>query len=98
MPRELIINFDDHLALFDNITIKLTFVQQNGAQAEPTAQAWMKQLISAVYHMHVRFIAHRDLKLENILLFADNSVKIADFGFCRDVSCKNPFFNEISGK
>ncbi|MCP9261393.1 Testis-specific serine/threonine-protein kinase 4 [Dirofilaria immitis] len=62
----------------------LTFVQQNGAQPESIAQSWMKQLISAVYYMHMRSVAHRDLKLENILLFADNSIKIADFGFCRE--------------
>ncbi|OZC11742.1 kinase domain protein [Onchocerca flexuosa] len=62
----------------------LTFVQQNGAQSESTAQRWMKQLISAIYYMHMHSIAHRDLKLENILLFADNSIKIADFGFCRE--------------
>uniref|UniRef100_A0A7I4KKD5 Serine/threonine protein kinase, putative n=1 Tax=Brugia malayi TaxID=6279 RepID=A0A7I4KKD5_BRUMA len=67
----------------------LTFVQQNGAQAESIAQSWMKQLISAVYYMHMRSIAHRDLKLENILLFADNSIKIADFGFCREFKAQN---------
>ncbi|CAG9535027.1 unnamed protein product [Cercopithifilaria johnstoni] len=63
----------------------LTFVQQNGAQSELIAQSWMKQLISAIYYMHMRSIAHRDLKLENILLFADNFIKIADFGFCREI-------------
>ncbi|VBB29207.1 unnamed protein product [Acanthocheilonema viteae] len=63
----------------------LTFVQQNGAQSESRAQSWMKQLLSAVYYLHMRSIAHRDLKLENILLFADNFIKIADFGFCREI-------------
>lgn len=63
-------------------------MQENGAQSEFIAQSWMKQLISAIYYMHMRSIAHRDLKLENILLFADNSIKIADFGFCREVSQK----------
>uniref|UniRef100_A0A915B5X0 Protein kinase domain-containing protein n=2 Tax=Parascaris univalens TaxID=6257 RepID=A0A915B5X0_PARUN len=63
----------------------LTYVQENGAQSERLTQNWMCQLISAVRYMHMRWIAHRDLKLENILLFADKSVKIADFGFCREV-------------
>ncbi|VDK30405.1 unnamed protein product, partial [Gongylonema pulchrum] len=63
----------------------LTLVQEKGAQPEATVQTWMKQLVSAVYYLHMRSIAHRDLKLENILLFNDNSVKIADFGFCREV-------------
>uniref|UniRef100_A0A0M3IVQ4 Protein kinase domain-containing protein n=1 Tax=Ascaris lumbricoides TaxID=6252 RepID=A0A0M3IVQ4_ASCLU len=64
---------------------QLTYVQENGAQSERLTQNWMCQLISAVRYMHMRWIAHRDLKLENILLFADKSVKIADFGFCREV-------------
>uniref|UniRef100_A0A0R3S1G5 Protein kinase domain-containing protein n=1 Tax=Elaeophora elaphi TaxID=1147741 RepID=A0A0R3S1G5_9BILA len=62
----------------------LTFVQEKGAQPESIAQNWMKQLISAVYYLHMCSIAHRDLKLENILLFANNCIKLADFGFCRE--------------
>ncbi|KHN76039.1 Testis-specific serine/threonine-protein kinase 4 [Toxocara canis] len=63
----------------------LSYVQQNGAQPEHIAQNWMCQLVSAVQYMHLRWIAHRDLKLENILLFDSNTVKIADFGFCRGI-------------
>lgn len=64
-------------------------MQENGAQPETIALNWMKQLISAVYYMHMHSIAHRDLKLENILLFADNRIKIGDFGFCREVRKDN---------
>uniref|UniRef100_A0A0M3K7L3 Testis-specific serine/threonine-protein kinase 4 (inferred by orthology to a human protein) n=1 Tax=Anisakis simplex TaxID=6269 RepID=A0A0M3K7L3_ANISI len=61
----------------------LSYIQQNGAQPEHLSQSWMYQLILAVRYMHALSIAHRDLKLENILLFDCETVKIADFGFCR---------------
>lgn len=41
-----------------------------------------KQMISAVEHMHSRNIAHRDIKLENILVDSrDMTLKVADFGY-----------------
>ncbi|KAK6016388.1 hypothetical protein OSTOST_18128 [Ostertagia ostertagi] len=47
---------------------------------------WMSQVISAVYYMHTRGIVHRDLKLENIVIFPDEGIiKISDFGFARSV-------------
>ncbi|KHN88740.1 Testis-specific serine/threonine-protein kinase 4 [Toxocara canis] len=62
----------------------LSYIQKNGPQTEHLAQSWMWQLVSAVQYMHLQWIAHRDLKLDNILLFSDNNVKISDFGLCRD--------------
>ncbi|PWY90914.1 kinase-like protein [Aspergillus heteromorphus CBS 117.55] len=39
-----------------------------------------KQLLHGVSHLHSCGIAHRDLKLENLLLGNDSLLKIADFG------------------
>ena len=41
--------------------------------------AIMKDICTGVQYMHQMGIAHRDLKLENILL-DDNKFKVADFG------------------
>ena len=41
--------------------------------------AIMKDICTGVQYMHEMGIAHRDLKLENILL-SDNKFKVADFG------------------
>ena len=46
------------------------------------------QLIDAVKLLHDNGIAHRDLKLENVLLDKDNNVFICDFGFSRFVDEK----------
>ncbi len=36
--------------------------------SERICRFYFKQLLSAIHHMHTNGIAHRDLKLENILL------------------------------
>ena len=48
----------------------------------------MAQLAEAVMYLHSEGIAHRDLKLENILIAVKNGiymVKIIDFGLCCNV-------------
>lgn len=48
----------------------------------PTAEAldYFQQIICAVDYCHRFNIAHRDLKLENILIDQDSNIKVADFG------------------
>jgi len=68
----------------------LHHVQTTGALGEDQARTWSLQVASAVTYMHDLGIAHRDLKLENLLLTGDRrTIKICDFGFVRQttVSC-----------
>jgi len=52
--------------------------------SEERAKALIRQLLSAITHMHARGICHRDIKLQNILLENDQpnaQIKLIDFGF-----------------
>ncbi|CAP23721.2 Protein CBR-TWK-5 [Caenorhabditis briggsae] len=62
----------------------LRYVQDNGGIDERRAGQFMSQLMRGLQYMHSKQIAHRDIKLENIILF-DNCVKLSDFGFVRQV-------------
>jgi calcium/calmodulin-dependent protein kinase I len=59
---------------------------EKGNYSERDAKACMKQLLKGIEYLHSRNIAHRDLKLENLLLMKKNDisrVKIVDFGLAK---------------
>ncbi|KNC71346.1 hypothetical protein SARC_16118, partial [Sphaeroforma arctica JP610] len=41
----------------------------------------MRQILSGVEYIHTSKVVHRDLKLENILMMNEETLKISDFGF-----------------
>lgn len=57
---------------------------QNGKLRVEEARKMFAQLCGAVAYTHLKHCAHRDLKLENILLDKNNNVKLCDFGFTRE--------------
>lgn len=44
-----------------------------------------KQLCAALEHAHSKGIVHRDLKPSNVMVLADGTVKLTDFGIAKDV-------------
>lgn len=48
-----------------------------------TALSMIEQLLEALAHAHRRKIAHLDVKPENLILFPDNRLRLADFGIAR---------------
>ncbi|NLC34757.1 MAG: Stk1 family PASTA domain-containing Ser/Thr kinase [Erysipelothrix sp.] len=63
----------------DGQTLKDLIVQRGGLYIEEAIYI-MKQLISAVVEAHKSNIIHRDIKPQNILVKADGTVIITDFG------------------
>lgn len=68
------------------------------------ARRYFQEIASAVGYLHDKKICHRDLKLENVLLYRDHTtkqqfIKVADFGFSHvldgkrlTTACGSPFF------
>ena len=54
---------------------------KNGVNGDE-AKRLLKQLASALAHVHEKKLAHRDIKPDNILINADGNVLLADFGIC----------------
>ena len=70
-------------------------VKNAGFFSESTARFFFKQIVEGVDHINMKGKCHRDLKLENILIGNDFVTKIADFGFCSDLT--GPDIDTICG-
>lgn len=66
----------------DGITLK-DYLEQKGALGWKEALDFIVQILYALRHAHERGIVHRDVKPENMLLLADGSLKLTDFGIAR---------------
>ena len=62
----------------------LELLTRKSVLAEAEALRMFREVVSAVEFLHTQRIAHRDLKLENILLSASSSCKLTDFGLAHE--------------
>lgn len=65
--------------------------------SEDVVQTIAKQLVDALHYLHSNRIIHRDMKPQNILLAADGTVKLCDFGFARAMSHNTFVLTSIKG-
>lgn len=57
----------------------------NKRLSERKSQRWFYQCVEALHCMHVvHRIAHRDIKVDNVLLDEDDNAKLSDYGFARE--------------
>ncbi len=59
-----------------------------GPQPEPRACQLFLQLWSGIVYLHTRWVCHRDIKPDNIMLDRQGHIKLTDFGFARRVDPK----------
>lgn len=67
-----------------------------GCMKEEEARPIFQQVVSAVHFLHQRRIAHRDIKLENILVDAAGNAKLCDFGMAIKIT-EGQMLEEICG-
>ncbi|TVU47652.1 hypothetical protein EJB05_07258 [Eragrostis curvula] len=51
--------------------------------------AYTRQILHGLIYLHERNIVHRDIKCANILVHANGSVKLADFGLAKEITKLN---------
>ena len=74
-----------------------SFIKKRMKLKEKMAKYIFKQIISAINYIHKHNIAHKDIKLENILLDINHGIKICDFGIAKKVNSPDQLFYGISG-
>ncbi|RVD92700.1 Ser Thr kinase Kin1 [Tubulinosema ratisbonensis] len=79
----LIFEYAEGFQLYD-------LILESGRMSEIDCRRIFRQIISAVVYIHKNGVAHRDLKIENILVDINGNVKLIDFGLAN-------FYDELNG-
>lgn len=68
----------------------LGLLQKRGKIDEPLLRFYAAQVLLALQSVHENGLIYRDLKPENVLIFEDGYIKLADFGFAEPLDLPGP--------
>ena len=71
----------------DGLTLK-NLIKKRGALTLPEVIDIMLQLTSAIECAHDKYIIHRDIKPQNILMLDDGTIKVTDFGIATAINAQ----------
>ena len=63
----------------------LNYVRKRRKLNEKYARFVFKQIMEGIAYLHDNNVAHRDIKLDNILLDGHGNIKLGDFGVSRKI-------------
>lgn len=81
---------DSHFVVMDfldGVTLR-DYVQGNGKLSEDLAVKWMLQMVQTMGYLHKKSIFYRDMKPDNVMVRANNTINIFDFGISVKVKYK----------
>lgn len=62
-------------------------IKECGNVGEDGGRLFLKQMVEGIEYMHEeKGVVHRDIKMENMLISRDLTIKFADFGFATNHS------------
>ena len=76
----LVLDYVPGQELFKVLGKKELKIETNGKIDENTSRKYIVQIIRALGHCKSKTIAHRDIKLENIIIDKNQNLKVLDFG------------------
>ena len=74
-----------------------SFVKKRRKLSEKIAKFLFRQIILGIKYIHSQNIVHRDIKLENIIIDFNNTVKICDFGIGKVLSSNEELLYDKCG-